>query len=488
MKPPNILVYSSEVDCIKRLYEAVRWCLSPNKYTLYKVSLEQITNAPWIDNTRLLILHGKCSYPSQLNKYLNKGGQILSVGSQFLPSQFDGNIIDKDSIGSAGNIPPLAKIRILPLNGLFLSLEDIVRDENGELLREILFHILSQHFKIEVAQGVPSPSITTGYLFQDKGDVEGVFHIGDNIICPPYNFKIVSDLNFDFENDTIPIVSNVSDSCEFNFEHYKRHLRTRYLGRRVFYFDVIGSTMDLFKGKPLGHGVTVIAGQQNQGQGRGGNVWLSPKGCAMFTFQIFIPQKSQLGSKPSFIQHLSIIAVISGIRSLPGFSELDIRIKWPNDIYFGKSIKLGGIIALGSSDGKNFVFTIGCGVNVANSFPTSSLNDCVKQHNVEFNKDLPKLTPEQVIAVTLNQVEDLLAKVQDSGVAAVLPMYYEYWIHHDQQVTIKHRENNRPDVTGKIIGIEESGYLKVQLPDGKIHMVFDDGNSFDLTQGLIFPK
>lgn len=52
--------------------------------------------------------------------------------------------------------------------------------------------------------------------------------------------------------------------------------------------------------------------------GRGGNVWLSPEGCAMFTLQLHIPLKSELGRLLSFLQHTVALAVVSSVCSLPG--------------------------------------------------------------------------------------------------------------------------------------------------------------------------
>lgn len=40
----------------------------------------------------------------------------------------------------------------------------------------------------------------------------------------------------------------------------------------------------------------------------------------------------------------------------------------------------------------------------------------------------------------------------------------------------------------KIVGIDEFGYLKVQLENGKEESVLPDGNTFDMLQGLIVPK
>lgn len=59
--------------------------------------------------------------------------------------------------------------------------------------------------------------------------------------------------------------------------------------------------------------------------GRGGNKWLSPIGCAMFSVQLHIPFDSQLGQRLALLQHVVALSVVSAICSLPG--GYDVRVK-----------------------------------------------------------------------------------------------------------------------------------------------------------------
>lgn len=87
------------------------------------------------------------------------------------------------------------------------------------------------------------------------------------------------------------------------------------MGRLVIYSDVLSSVMNVLTGRSLTHGLTVIAGQQTAGKGRGKNVWLSPEGAALFGFQLHIPIQSTIGRRLSLIQHLTALAIIQAIPS-----------------------------------------------------------------------------------------------------------------------------------------------------------------------------
>ena len=59
--------------------------------------------------------------------------------------------------------------------------------------------------------------------------------------------------------------------------------------------------------------------------GRGGNKWLSPMGCAMFTIVVRIPINSHLGNALPFLQHIASVAVVLGIRNIPELEVITIR-------------------------------------------------------------------------------------------------------------------------------------------------------------------
>ncbi len=53
--------------------------------------------------------------------------------------------------------------------------------------------------------------------------------------------------------------------------------------------------------------------------GRGGNVWLSPLGCAMSSVHVRVSMTSHLGQRPAFLQHIAGLAVVEALTSLQGY-------------------------------------------------------------------------------------------------------------------------------------------------------------------------
>ena len=62
---------------------------------------------------------------------------------------------------------------------------------------------------------------------------------------------------------------------------------------------------------------------------------------------------------------------------------IDIKIKWPNDIY-SKGMKVGGILCHSTYRSKEFQVVIGVGLNLDNSQPTTCVNDILRQQHADL--------------------------------------------------------------------------------------------------------
>ena len=131
----------------------------------------------------------------------------------------------------------------------------------------------------------------------------------------------------------------------------------------------------------LWHGLAVIPRQQLGGRGRGGNQWISPEGCAMTTVQLIVPLSTPLGQRASLIQHIVATAVVVALSDLPDVGKaLNLRLKWPNDIYIGVEndlIKIGGLVLTCSNRGNNIVCNIGKALKLLKNCVWMYSNSCL---------------------------------------------------------------------------------------------------------------
>lgn len=378
---------------------------------------------------------------------------------------------------------------------------DVLKKSNIARL-EIISDLLSTHLGLDTNRDTShyldtnpiSVQYTPGY-FLGKFEMKMKMLEKLNIDMKKKNTLKLSEMEIEFcannEDAHVPSINFfpiMMHMCPPNFStvDYFENLYTKELGRLVIYTDVLTSSMKAIDTK-LEHGLAVIARQQTHGRGRHNNKWLSPQGCAMFTLQVHISLMSSLSHNVSLLQHAIAVALVSAVRSIKGYEDIDLRIKWPNDIYVGNSIKIGGIYVstLVADAGAMYVCNIGAGINLSNSKPTTCINDVILQYNQKNSTKLETFSYEKYFALVFNEMESLLDTLQSGNTEHFYKLYYKYWLHTNANVVVTSIDGKKEQV--KILGIDEYGYLLVQGTKG-MFSVHSDGNSYDMFKGLIVPK
>lgn len=135
-------------------------------------------------------------------------------------------------------------------------------------------------------------------------------------------------------------------------------------GRQIIRLEETESTnsylRDLLKSQHLEEGSVVVADFQTAGRGQVGNNWYSDKGDNLL-FSLLIYPTGIPANEQFIISRMVSLAIKN---TLDQFAD-DIRIKWPNDIYW-KEKKIAGILIENSLQGKiieNSIIGIGLNLN-----------------------------------------------------------------------------------------------------------------------------
>ena len=137
-------------------------------------------------------------------------------------------------------------------------------------------------------------------------------------------------------------------------------LKTKEIGKRVYYFEEIDSTQNFAQQIALDKkedGTIVIAEKQTAGRGRLDRKWTSPEGGMWFSLIIH----------PKFDVSTSTLVPIAGAvalaKSIKTTLDVDVSVKWPNDITMdGK--KVAGMLVDASFQANNIDYLIlGIGIN-----------------------------------------------------------------------------------------------------------------------------
>lgn len=109
-------------------------------------------------------------------------------------------------------------------------------------------------------------------------------------------------------------------------------------------------------------------------------MWVSSVGCLQFS--LYMEHPVLPGTSATLIQYLAALAMVDGIKRKPGFGDLALHLKWPNDIYAidhsGKEPvkrKVGGVLINSSFASQAFSIILGkessCQLNKEASASTS---------------------------------------------------------------------------------------------------------------------
>jgi BirA family transcriptional regulator, biotin operon repressor / biotin---[acetyl-CoA-carboxylase] ligase len=148
-------------------------------------------------------------------------------------------------------------------------------------------------------------------------------------------------------------------NARFSSKTLRDALTTRFVGRRLEYRAVLGSTQDLARRLAqagAAEGTVVLAGRQTAGRGRLGRSFISPRGGLYFTV-VLRPVLEQLRPLP-------IVAALAVARGLERVAGLRTALKWPNDVLVGGR-KICGILVESELMGQAVSYAlVGIGVNV----------------------------------------------------------------------------------------------------------------------------
>lgn len=226
--------------------------------------------------------------------------------------------------------------------------------------------------------------------------------------------------------------------------------------------DSIPSTNDFFK-TTSDWGLDsdlqiVIAETQTQGRGRFGNTWFSPAGE-----NLYLSCQRRFNTPPHQRSSLSLIIALALVQALePFIKPVDLKIKWPNDILY-QSFKLSGIL-IESRPQDQVVIGIGLNINML-----GDEHGVISQHWTSLKKITAKhFNREQIAAALISRLAHILPEFEQKGFSAFKEQWAAYDYLLNQEINIKVGLSDSQIVNGIARGLDDEGYLLLELKDGQL--------------------
>lgn len=242
-------------------------------------------------------------------------------------------------------------------------------------------------------------------------------------------------------------------------------LRTKWLGKKVLYYDTTDSTNLRAKEAAEAadsHGLLVIADSQEAGRGRRGRNWTCEKGEALAMSFVLKPKLAC--DKLSMITLLAAVAVSRAIERVSGLAN---AIKWPNDIVI-HGRKVCGILTEMSTqeDYVNHV-VVGIGVNVNTAHFPEEIKDMAGSLFTESGKRVKRA---ELAAAILEEFETIYEQFEQTENLSFLQEEYNHkLVNIGKDIKVVSHDGERKGSSG---GINETGELYVTFEDGTRELVY----------------
>ncbi|WP_214073429.1 biotin--[acetyl-CoA-carboxylase] ligase [Mucilaginibacter sp. dw_454] len=232
-----------------------------------------------------------------------------------------------------------------------------------------------------------------------------------------------------------------------------------FVGQNLLTLKEVDSTNTFLKNllsnsKPVPEGTVIMAETQFAGRGQQNNKWHAEPGKNL-TFSLLLkPHFLDIGNQFDLNRAISM-GVYDTLCPLLGNM---LKIKWPNDIYYGDK-KLGGMLIenlLQGSQIKNSVIGIGLNINQQN-FPDDAANATSVKQILQRDYEL-----KDILADICNNIEAWYLNLKAGKTSVVRNTYLSrlYWYSQE-----KHFRAAGQEFTGTITGVKDNGLLVVKHND-----------------------
>jgi len=237
--------------------------------------------------------------------------------------------------------------------------------------------------------------------------------------------------------------------------------------RDVRFFDSTGSTNDeaLVWAKNGANDLSlVVADEQTLGRGRLDRRWFTPPRTALAFSLILRPTYDE---KPllSRTVGLAALALADVLQTL----NLDPQIKWPNDILLNGRKLAGILIEATWSEDEVSCLVVGMGINVAKAAVPST--DILGFPATSLENMLGYVPDRKVLLHSI--LANFIALRPHIGSDSFMSSWEKKLAYNSRQVRVE--MGGEKSVSGKIVGLESDGSLRLEDDDGKsISVQFGD--------------
>lgn len=251
---------------------------------------------------------------------------------------------------------------------------------------------------------------------------------------------------------------------EFSLDEIKAGIKGS-IGKDILFYESIDSTntvANLLAEEGKAEGTVILAETQRKGRGRLGRSWVSPPFVNVY-MSIILRPKIELKD----ITLITIIASIACIKALRKFSDLNITVKWPNDLIVSNK-KIGGILTEVHIAEKRLKYAVtGIGLNInmdSDEFP-SEIKDIATSLKIETGRIYSRT---KILIEILNEIDIWYIILKEMKRKEILEEWKLLSSTLGREVVIS---TGKETLKGLAESINDEGMLILRLPSGEKRVI-----------------
>ncbi|MTK63931.1 MAG: biotin--[acetyl-CoA-carboxylase] ligase [Methanobacterium sp.] len=241
----------------------------------------------------------------------------------------------------------------------------------------------------------------------------------------------------------------------------KRGLKTNVIGHDIHYFNEVDSTNEVAKylaEDGAEEGSVVVAEIQNKGKGRRGKTWISPPGGIWMSI-ILRPE-----IPPHRASQLTLVTGVVVAKTIKEELNIDVGIKWPNDILIGKKKVCGILTEVNATMDKVNYLVVGIGIDMNVDVPMLP-SDLQKGATSLKNELDTEINGALLVQKFLLNFENIYNDFKDDKFPEILNEWRAMSSTIGTSVEVRTRGKR---VQGYAVGINKEGILILEMEDGSL--------------------
>jgi len=232
------------------------------------------------------------------------------------------------------------------------------------------------------------------------------------------------------------------------------------VGFKFYNFKTLSSTND--KARELArngkYNLVVTAEKQKRGRGRFGRKWSSGLGGLYMTVLL---KEENLDN----VKYLTFIAGVSVAKTIKKFTNLNAKVKWPNDVIINNK-KICGILTEIVSDKGNYAF-VGIGLNVNQKKFSKDVIKIATSLKIETDKNF---NIKNISKIIIKEFNNLYKYYKNKNYTKIISIWKKY--SHTLGKKIR-AETLSGDFIGKAVDVDDNCNLILRLNNGKLKKIVE---------------